>query len=104
MSRLYDEDGGYWIAGYQDAEGEYHNLQDDSGAVYYDKGEVDGPDWERFEVFDDRNRDRIADELQDADHVTVAWIDDNNEVNYATVVDGIDLDYWDFEEWISNYE
>lgn len=99
MADIFDEDAQFWFAGYQDDRGEYHNLQDDSGAVRY--GETVSIDWEKFERYDDRND--FHDEFVQADHVVIAWIDESGIVNYATLPDGIDLDYFDFYEWVEDY-
>lgn len=100
MGDLYDDEQQYWFAGYQDDNGNYYNLQDESGAVDY--GDNITVDWDRWESFAESHD--LHDAFIDADHVVIAWIDSDGDVNYATLPDGVDLDYWDFEEWLSQYE
>lgn len=97
---IYDEELQYWFAGFQDANGEYRNLQDESGAVDYGDVVVH-VDWERWERFDNRND--FQDDFVNADFVVIGWIDPDGNVNYATLPDGIDLDYFDFEDWVEDY-
>lgn len=95
------EDNPYWIAGYQDAEGNYYNLQEESRAVDY--GDEVTVDWERAERWESKYGDAIRDELIEADYAVIGWIDADGVVNYATLPDGIDLDEFDFEDWVEDY-
>lgn len=98
---LYDEDLQYWFAGYQSEDGKYHNIQKTSRAVSYgDEIEVD---WERWEGYNARNRNRLARAFENADIVNIGWIDKDGIVNYASLPGGVDLDYFDFETWVEDY-
>lgn len=101
--QLSSEDGTWWIAGYQDSEGNYYNLQDESNAVRYRGDNVDIY-WDRMEAFEDSFGAEIADELVDAHHAVVGWMDESGEVHYNTLVGGIDLDYFDMDYQVDEWE
>lgn len=96
-----DARGSFWFAGYQKEDGTYVDLQQRSGAVDY--GDDIDIDWERWEKYDRRTRDHYKREFERADIVNIAWIDKNGIVQYASLPGGVDLDVFDFEDWVEDY-
>lgn len=102
-----NEENEWWIAGYQDRNGEYHNLQEESGAVSYTSESV-SIDWERAEAADSYLTEWHGHNVESAHHVVIGWIDDDGIYHYNTLDGGIiwdDTDYLDYmvDHWEMEY-